>query len=81
MPGVQVGLPSTPAKAASEFPFRPKLLDVLAEGYSLADFRTDLQSGCVVGIIGLSLSMALGIASEVPPAVGCVQAFTHANAH
>ena len=67
------------ASSSREALFRPKLLDVLAEGYSLDDFRTDFQSGCVVGIIGLSLSMALGIASEVPPAIGCVSAVVHAR--
>lgn len=49
---------------------RPKLLDVLAEGYSLSDLRRDTLSGFVVGIVALSLSMALGIASESTPAVG-----------
>jgi len=51
-------------------PFRPKLLSVLAEGYSLSDLKTDVLSGLSVGIIALSLSMALGIASESTPAAG-----------
>jgi SulP family sulfate permease len=49
--------------------FRPKLLDCLRD-YSLAKFSTDLIAGLTVGIVALSLSMALGIASESTPAVG-----------
>lgn len=51
-------------------PFRPKLLTVLAEGYSAADLRADVLAGLSVGVIALSLSMALGIASESTPAAG-----------
>ena len=51
-------------------PFRPKLLTVLAEGYSLLDLRADVLAGLSVGVIALSLSMALGIASESTPAAG-----------
>ena len=76
----EVGCPPVPTKdmpaeamgRGYTFPFRPKMLDVWAEGYDLNDLRIDVQSGCVVGVVGLSLSMALGIASEVAPAVGCV---------
>jgi len=50
-------------------PFRPKLLDSL-RGYSKHDFAADLTAGLTVGIVALSLSMALGIASERTPAVG-----------
>ncbi len=49
---------------------RPKLLTVLAEGYGLADLRRDVLAGLSVGVIALSLSMALGIASEATPAAG-----------
>ena len=55
------GLPLRPAAA-----FR----DALAAGYSLGAFRADLLSGIVVGIVALPLSMALAIASGVPPQYG-----------
>jgi SulP family sulfate permease len=50
--------------------FRPKLLTVLAEGYGLAELRRDVLAGLSVGVIALSLSAALGIASESTPAAG-----------
>jgi SulP family sulfate permease len=42
----------------------------LAEGYSLALLRRDLLAGAVVGVVALPLSMALAIASGVPPTHG-----------
>jgi len=42
----------------------------LAGGYRLADLRADLAAGTVVGIVALPLSMALAIASGVPPQHG-----------
>jgi len=51
------------------FPFRPRLLDTL-KGYSAQDFTTDLGAGATVGIVALSLAMALGIASNSTPAAG-----------
>jgi SulP family sulfate permease len=53
--------------------FRPKLLDCL-RGYTRADFFADVIAGLTVGIIALSLSMALGIASEGTPGVGIITA-------
>ena len=50
------------------FPFRPKLIDAL-KNYSGQKFLADLLAGVTVGIIALSLSMALGIASERTPGV------------
>jgi SulP family sulfate permease len=50
--------------------FNPKLLTVLAEGYGGDELRRDVLSGLSVGVIALSLSMALGIASESTPAAG-----------
>jgi hypothetical protein len=54
--------------------FRPKLLDTFADwingNYTSADLQRDVLSGATVGIIALSLSMALGIASESTPAIG-----------
>lgn len=42
----------------------------LREGYSAADFRADLAAALVVGVVALPLSMALAIASGVPPQMG-----------
>jgi SulP family sulfate permease len=42
----------------------------LREGYGKADLRADLMAGVVVGIVALPLSMALAIASGVPPQHG-----------
>ena len=42
----------------------------LREGYTRKDFRADLMAGLVVGVVALPLSMALAIASEVPPQHG-----------
>ena len=49
--------------------FRPKLVDAL-KNYSRETFLADLVAGVTVGIVALSLAMALGIASERTPAVG-----------
>ena len=43
---------------------------VLARGYGMADLRADLLAGAVVGVVALPLSMALAIASGVPPQHG-----------
>lgn len=40
------------------------------KGYRLADLRADLLAGAVVGVVALPLSMALAIASGVPPQHG-----------
>ncbi|MBX7222390.1 MAG: C4-dicarboxylic acid transporter DauA [Blastocatellia bacterium] len=40
------------------------------EGYGLPQFRADLLAGIIVGIVALPLSMALAIASGVPPQHG-----------
>jgi SulP family sulfate permease len=42
----------------------------LAEGYDLRRLRADLLAGIVVGVVALPLSMALAIASGVPPQYG-----------
>ena len=58
--------------------FRPKLLDTIDSigngKYGLQDLRQDVLSGITVGVIALSLSMALGIASESTPAIGLTTA-------
>jgi sulfate permease, SulP family len=43
---------------------------VFREGYRASDLRADLMAGCVVGVVALPLSMALAIASGVPPQHG-----------
>ncbi|HZV57684.1 MAG TPA: SulP family inorganic anion transporter, partial [Sphingobium sp.] len=50
--------------------FTPKLVTVLREGYDLAGFKTDVLAGLAVAIVALPLSMAIAIASGVPPERG-----------
>jgi SulP family sulfate permease len=50
--------------------FAPKLLTVLAEGYTLRHFRADAVAGLTVAIVALPLSMAIAIASGATPAQG-----------
>src|SRR6186713_2616201 len=42
----------------------------LAQGYGAGDLKADLLAGTVVGIVALPLSMALAVASGVPPQHG-----------
>jgi SulP family sulfate permease len=51
------------------FPLRPRLFQAL-KNYSVRDFTADLGAGATVGIVALSLAMALGIASNSTPAAG-----------
>ncbi|MCK6474829.1 MAG: C4-dicarboxylic acid transporter DauA [Planctomycetes bacterium] len=53
-------------------PLRPAsaLRASLAEGYGRRDVQADLMAGIVVGLVALPLSMALAIASGVPPQHG-----------
>jgi SulP family sulfate permease len=46
------------------------LRSVLAEGYTRKTLRADALAGAVVGVVALPLSMALAIASGVPPQHG-----------
>lgn len=48
----------------------PKLVTVLREGYSLAQFGRDAIAGLVVGVVALPLAIAFGIASGVKPEQG-----------
>jgi len=57
----------------ARFPFRPRLINAL-KGRSRKDFFRDLDAGAV-GVVALSLAMALGNASLPPenrnaPAIG-----------
>lgn len=46
------------------------LREALSEGYHRRDLRADITAGLVVGVVALPLSMALAIASGVPPQQG-----------
>src|SRR4051812_42987078 len=50
--------------------FAYALRATLRKGYTGKDFRADLLAGLVVGIVALPLSMALAIATGVPPQHG-----------
>ncbi|MGH7991808.1 MAG: SulP family inorganic anion transporter, partial [Limisphaerales bacterium] len=51
------------------FSFRPKIVDALKD-YSAQKFYSDFAAGVTVGIVALPLSMALAIASGMPPQIG-----------
>jgi SulP family sulfate permease len=61
-----------PFDALPKLALRPAiaLREVLKQGYSKSDFSADLMAGIVVGVVALPLSMALAIASGVPPQHG-----------
>ncbi len=70
--------------AGTQSAFLPKLVTTLAEGYGPRQLRADLLAGLTVAIVALPLSMAIAIASGVPPERGlytaivggfCVSAF------
>ncbi len=50
--------------------FTPKLVSALREGISGRDLRADAIAGLTVAIVALPLSMAIAIASGVPPERG-----------
>ncbi|MBX3460181.1 MAG: C4-dicarboxylic acid transporter DauA [Planctomycetes bacterium] len=58
------------AQSAKPFPFSVGLRGALREGYGLRNLRADITAGVIVGIVALPLSMALAIASGVPPQHG-----------
>ena len=58
------------ASAPEGGPFRPKLLAVLRNGYSAADFSKDAIAGLTVGVVAMPLAMAFAIASGVEPIQG-----------
>ena len=61
---------SQPARPSFAELFTPKLVTVLREGYTLANFRADLMAGLTVAIVALPLSMAIAIGSHATPAQG-----------
>jgi SulP family sulfate permease len=54
--------------------FKPKIFTVLAEGYGLAQLRSDAVAGLTVAVVALPLAMALAIASGATPDKGLVTA-------
>ncbi|HSP59133.1 MAG TPA: SulP family inorganic anion transporter, partial [Halomonas sp.] len=46
------------------------LITAWREGYGLAELRRDLMAGLTIGIVAVPLSMALAIATGVPPQHG-----------
>lgn len=53
-----------------DFLFKPALISVLKRGYGLTSLRADIIAGLTVAVVALPLSMALAIASGVPPERG-----------
>lgn len=52
----------------------PKLITVLARGYTRADFAKDAFAGLTVAVLALPLSMAIAIGAGFPPGTGLVTA-------
>src|ERR1700727_3276946 len=63
-------LPSPSASPTFAELFAPKLVTVFREGYSFANFQSDLMAGLTVAIVALPLSMAISIGSHATPAQG-----------
>jgi len=59
-----------PDGSASAHLFRPKLATTFSEGYGLAALRADALAGLTVAVVALPLSMAIAVASGVPPERG-----------
>ncbi len=59
-----------PDGTATAHLYRPKLLTILHEGYSLDHFRKDGLAALTVAIVALPLSMAIAVASGVSPERG-----------
>jgi sulfate permease, SulP family len=63
------GISTEATDAAAQARLRPALLDTL-KGYGAADLRADALAGLTVAIVALPLSMAIAIASGLPPERG-----------
>lgn len=59
-----------PDGSATAHLYRPKLVTVLTDGYNFGCFRRDITAALTVAIVALPLSMAIAVASGVPPARG-----------
>jgi SulP family sulfate permease len=54
--------------------FRPKFFDIIQNGVGKEQFRKDVLSGIIVGIVALPLAIAFAIASGVSPEKGLITA-------
>ncbi len=54
--------------------FRPKFFDIIQNGIGKEQFRKDVLSGIIVGIVALPLAIAFAIASGVSPEKGLITA-------
>lgn len=62
--------PRPPGQAPAPGEFVPEIVNVLREGYRLADLRSDAVAGLTVAIVALPLSMAIAISAGLPPERG-----------
>jgi sulfate permease, SulP family len=59
-----------PDGSATAHLYRPKLVTLIAEGYSVQAFRSDVMAALTVAVVALPLSMAIAVASGVEPVRG-----------
>src|SRR5580700_926319 len=59
-----------PDGSATAHLYRPKLVTLVAEGYSFDAFRSDVTAALTVAVVALPLSMAIAVASGVEPVRG-----------
>ncbi len=59
-----------PDGSATAHLYRPKLVTLVAEGYSFGAFRSDVVAALTVAVVALPLSMAIAVASGVEPVRG-----------
>jgi SulP family sulfate permease len=59
-----------PDGSATAHLYRPKLVTLIAEGYSFGAFRSDVTAALTVAVVALPLSMAIAVASGVEPVRG-----------
>lgn len=59
-----------PDGSATAHLFRPKLVTILSEGYTVSSFQKDALAALTVAIVALPLSMAIAVASGVSPERG-----------
>jgi SulP family sulfate permease len=63
-----------PDGSATAHLYRPKLITILGEGYDLERLRHDAVAGLTVAVVALPLSLAIAVASGVPPERGVITA-------
>jgi sulfate permease, SulP family len=59
-----------PDGSATAHLYRPKLVTLIAEGYSVGSFQSDVTAALTVAVVALPLSMAIAVASGVEPVRG-----------